>query len=600
MQRWTVFRKVLLFILLIWALLMIVPDLMRVVRPLSAFGFYANNNGLIYDVTGPFNKEEDSPAWQAGIRPGDQLDLEKMRCFPYERSVCASTLASVGGNLYVAPHSTAIIHLVEGNGRPARQVALTAAQRPANWVVRGILLLDQIAGIAAVLASAWLVWRRPGPMSWGFFLYVIWFNPGQGFEFYAQLQRWPILLLIQYVLGCIAQAAGYTGLLVFVMRAPTGKLQPEWRPLERALPPITVVIAIALMASCASAFGFGTETLTRATILFGLIISFSAVVILILRRRSLTPKDNQRLRWVMWGCLIGLPAFVIADLSEYTTVFASSWGIELPEDVAGLLYLVNGILCLFVFEALRRPRVVNVAIPLRRVTVLALTMSVPALLLHQQAEHLQELLEIPNWAWLLFGALAVFVIGKLHERAVELADDFFNRELDRAESHIGEAILGAKDPAAIDRLLSNDAARVLKLSSASTFRRTDEGFHRQENGPGWSTAATRNLALEEADLARLQKGSPRSLGEATAKHAGFPQTVETPLLAVPAASRAHCFAVTLYGPHESGTDIDRYERDVLINLGRHAADAYARLENEELRKVIETLKQRPAGRGALA
>ena len=39
--------------LLIWALLMIVPDLARVVRPLSSFGFYADNNGLVYDKTGP-------------------------------------------------------------------------------------------------------------------------------------------------------------------------------------------------------------------------------------------------------------------------------------------------------------------------------------------------------------------------------------------------------------------------------------------------------------------------------------------------------------------------------------------------------------------
>ena len=600
MQTGTMFRKALLVVLLIWALLMIVPDLMRVVRPLWAFGFYANNDGLIYDVTGPFEKEEESPAWRAGIRPGDQLDLTRMRCLPYDNHTCASALASVGGNLYVVPHRTATLDLAATDEHSARQVKLTAAQRPATWLVRGILFLDQIAGIAVVLAAAWLVWTRPGPMSWGFFLYVVWFNPGQGFEFYAQLQRWPILLLIQSALGCFAQAAGYTGLLVFVMRAPTGTLQPEWARVERTLPLFTIVIAVALMGSYASAFGFGTELLTRATILFGLIISFCAVLILILRRRSLTPKDNQRLRWVMWGCLIGLPAFVIADLSEYTTVFATSWGIELPEDIAGLLYLVNGILCLFVFEALRRPRVINVAIPLRRVTLLALTMSIPALLLHHGAENLQELLEIPKWGWLLFGALAVFVIGRLHERAVEMADDFFNRDLNRTELQIGEKILGAKASAKIDRLLSDDTARVLKLSSAATFRWTETGFHRAQDGPGWNGASTQQLRLDEDDLAALMKGSPRSLGETAAKRAGFPTTIEMPILAIPAANRVHCYAVTLYGPHISGTDIDSYERDALISLGRHAADAYARLENDELRKIIATLQTQVAGRGALA
>jgi len=48
---------------------------LRVVHPLSSFGFYANNDGLIYDVTGPFADEASSPAWQAGLREGDQIDL---------------------------------------------------------------------------------------------------------------------------------------------------------------------------------------------------------------------------------------------------------------------------------------------------------------------------------------------------------------------------------------------------------------------------------------------------------------------------------------------------------------------------------------------
>src|SRR4029079_3273877 len=134
--------------------------------------------------------------------------------------------------------------------------------------------------------------------------------------------------------------------------------------------------------------------------------------ILLLRRQTLSPKDNQRLRWVIWGCLIGLPAFVIADLSQYTTVGAMLWGASPPEALIGLLYLVNGILCLFVFEAIRRPRVVSVSIPLRRVTILGLILSVPILLLHHEVESLQRHLALPSWAWLALGAFAVFLISR--------------------------------------------------------------------------------------------------------------------------------------------------------------------------------------------
>ena len=45
-------QRILLVVLLAWALVMIVPDLLRVATPLGSFGFYADNDGLIYDVVG--------------------------------------------------------------------------------------------------------------------------------------------------------------------------------------------------------------------------------------------------------------------------------------------------------------------------------------------------------------------------------------------------------------------------------------------------------------------------------------------------------------------------------------------------------------------
>ncbi len=591
-------QRLLLIILTLWALAMIVPELVRVVVPLSSLGFFSDSNGLIYDITGPFDDQSSSPARTAGVHVGDRLDLKKMRCFPYDRDTCASTMAGVGGNLYMTKGSTATLHLEATADQPERQVTVVAEQRPSSWLVRVILLLDQIAGIGAVLAAAWLVWTRPGPMSWGFFLYVIWFNPGQSFVFYAELERQPPLLMLQQFLGSIAQGASYAGLLLFVVRAPNDEVQPGWARFERSLPYLAAVIAIAVMASYGANFGFKTEFLSRVTILIGFLVSIGAVTILMLRRQSLTPKDNQRLRWVLWGCLIGLPAFVIADLSQYTTLFASSWSnIDIPEDVAGGLYLVNGILTLFVFEAIRRPRVINVAIPLRRATVLALTMSLPALLLHQQAEHLHDLIELPSWSWFVIGAVILFVISRLHEWSVELADGYFNRSLNKAEDDLGEAILEAKTAMEIDHLLSERVLDALKLSSAATFRRTDAGFRRHEDGAVWDGNAVRDLRLGDEDIGSLLKGTPCSLGEAATRDAGFPNELDLPILAVPAASRVHCYAVTLYGPHESGTAIDSNQREVLQNLGRHAADAYARIENEELRKTVADLKRQVSLRG---
>src|SRR6185437_14436955 len=85
--------RILVIVLALWGLAMIVPDLVRVVYPLGSFGLYANNDGLIYSVSGPFEDRANSPAWQAGIRVGDRLDLEHLRCRPSDISSCGPAFA---------------------------------------------------------------------------------------------------------------------------------------------------------------------------------------------------------------------------------------------------------------------------------------------------------------------------------------------------------------------------------------------------------------------------------------------------------------------------------------------------------------------------
>ena len=92
--------RILVIVLALWGLAMIVPDLVRVVYPLGSFGLYANNDGLIYSVSGPF-EDRATPAWQAGIRVGDRLDLERLRCRPSDISSCGPAFAVLGGMDFV-------------------------------------------------------------------------------------------------------------------------------------------------------------------------------------------------------------------------------------------------------------------------------------------------------------------------------------------------------------------------------------------------------------------------------------------------------------------------------------------------------------------
>jgi hypothetical protein len=56
-----------------------------------------------------------------------------------------------------------------------------------------------------------------------------------------------------------------------------------------------------------------------------------------------------------------------------------------------------------------------------------------------------------------------------------------------------------------------------------------------------------------------------------------------------------CYAVSFYGPHASGTDLDSNERGMLARLAARAAAMYAELENGALRSEIERLERALAG-----
>jgi hypothetical protein len=582
--------RILLVGLLLWGLAMIAPDLLRVAHPLGSFGFYANNDGVIYTVTGPFPDEASSPAWRAGLRVGDQLDLSRLRCSLKHLTSCGNALAALGGLEFVLPGRKLTLDVVARDGFPARHVTLVAEQRPSNFLVRGVLILDQIVGILVVIAAAWLVWSRPSAMSWGFFLYVNWFNPGQSYAFYAILQQWPALLLAQNLAGCVAQAAGFAGLLFFVIRVPNNKTEPNWRPVERALPFVALVFAVVLIASYGSLLGYPTEIVTRAGIIAGFAVAFCAVAILMVRKQSQAPEDYQRLRWVLWGCLIGLPSFLIAELASETTIFDAAWGFTPSDDIIGLLYLVNGILCLFVFEAVRRPRVVSVWIPLRRVTILAFILTVPSLLLHHQVNHIQEHLSLPGWAWLALAVVVSFFIAQLHDRAVDIVDRYFNKWLDKIELRLGEAIRGARNATEIDRVLADKAFHALKLASAASFRHRGSEFLRDGNGKGWENCA-RKLRPEEPLLAPLAKGAPFSVKEPHTEGLALPSGLSRPVLAVPAVTPARCLAISFYGAHASGTDLDHNERAMLARIAHDAAAMYAELESKELRQKVVSLER---------
>jgi hypothetical protein len=596
--------RVLLVVLAAWAIAMIVPDAYRVFGSLGSFGLVVNNDGVVIDTVGPFTTPAASPAAAAGIAIGDRVDLRAMRCVPIRGPRCRSLLrliGGLGGPQVVRPHSAVDLIIQPAAGGAAKTVRLEATRTTRSWGDRLVLLADTIVGVVVILAACRLVWLRPGAMTWGFFLYAMWFNPGQTFAYYAMLQPWPIAIFVQEIAEALAHGAGYAGLLIFALCFPFGSPRPAMRRYERIALGIGVAIAALWLASFSNAFGEHTETLTSLAFLLGYALDAIVVFILVRRRHALPPPDRQRMVWVICGCAIGLPAFIFAEIAQSTSLLQHALGLSMSNVVIGLVYLVNGVLVYFVSVAVLRRRVVSVSIPLRYGTILSalsLAVGVPIVNLHELLSHYQGSFRIPEWIWLLVIApIALVLLQRLHELGVKLVDRLLNRRFHAAHRQFdeaGAAMLAAQRFEEIDRLLVSTAVRALRLSSGAAFRE-ENGVFRRVFAIEWDASQASTLAAEhDADaLQSIARRAPVRLQRTQWDGPDAAAKLRDPCIAVPVVGDVlGPVGIALLGAHQNGNDIDADEREMLAEFGRRAAAGYERAAFVMLREEVTDLRSR--------
>ena len=593
-----------LVVLTTWALSMVLPSFYRIVRPLASFGLAVDNNGVVVDVVGPFDQApERSPAAAAGLVPGDRLDLRQMTCWAPRSRACAALVTLLGGSGGVQetlPGREVDLAIRPADGKATRIVHLRAEPAPLDLPGRLVLLADTVVSILSTLAAAWLVWCRPAWMTWGFFLYFFWFNPGQTYAYYALLQSRPVLLLIEQCLDGLATGAALGGLLVFALHFPESEPDPRWNRWLLLVPWLAAVMAALQLMAGANLFGAETEEIAVAAYIYSYGLNAIALALLLARRRTLHPRNEQRMRWVIAGCAIGLPSFIFAEISATTGLLQNVWGRAPSQTALGLLYLVQGVLAYFVWTAVRRQRVISVVVPLRHGTVtaaLTLAFAVPIVFVHERIVDIGDALHLPGWLWpLVVAPVALIALQRLHEVAVDLADHAFNHAYHQARrglDHAGRAMLEAEDFVTIDRLLVEAPVRHLRLTSAAVFRDGDGALHRTMPVIGWAAAPLRVLRpdLDAAVIECLTRRKPVRLPPQQWRRDGAPLGEQTPCLAVPIFGWAgQAIGLTLFGPHETGSDITPDECDMVQALAIQAGHGYDRVEKETLRRELRELR----------
>lgn len=585
---------------------MVLPSFYRLVWPLASFGLTVDNSGVVVDVVGPFHGEMGrSPAETAGVVVGDQLDLQQMNCWTPDSTACASLVTVLGGSGGIQntlPGREIDLALRSGAGEPDRTVHLVAQVAALDLAGRLVLLADTVVSILSTLAAAWLVWVRPSLVTWGFFFYFFWFNPGQTYTYYALLQSWPLLLLCGQALDALATGAALAGLLILALYFPESEPDLRCRRWSRLVPLVGALAVVLSLLASANLFGIPTEGVAIAAYLYGYAIDVTVLLVLVFRRRTLHPRNEQRMRWVIAGCAIGLTSFMFAEFSQTTGLLQSSMGKAPSETVLGLLYLVQGALAYFVWTAVRQQRVVSVAIPLRHGTVtalLTLALAVPVVFLHERINEVQEAVHLPDWVWpLIVAPVLLMVLQRLHEIAVDLVDHAFNRAYHRAHHGLeqaGHALLAADSISMIDRSLTEEPARWLRLTSAAVFRDIDGAMRLAGPAIGWSGTAVKQLMpdLDAPAMQCLVSRQPTRLSPQQWRSNSPVSEQQSPCLAVPVfGSTGEAKAIALFGSHASGSDITHDESEMLRALALQAGRGYDRVELESMRRELQELRSR--------
>ncbi len=591
-----VWKRVLLLAGLVWALLVIVPDFYRLSGSLAQFDFSADNSGMIYAV-------DDNLAGELQVK--DRILLRPGACWSPSSDRCRDFLAvfgGMGGLSYVLEGTKTKLRVVRGNSE-FRELMFSANSTPLEITPRFWLMLDEIAGVTMIWLAFRLVWDRPSRMTLGFFLYAMWFNPGQYFEFYAWLQQRPLLFLTQESLQAIAQGAGYAGFLIFALRFPHNRTEPQLRGLERLAAGLGATLGILQLASFANAFGVATELITRCAILGGNAVSLSTILVVLYRLPRLPPLEHQRMRWVLWGCLIGLPAFIFADSNEATSFWVQNvWkpnNISTPsESVLESAYLLCGILALFIWTAVRHPRVLNITPELRALLASAIFFIVGYFVEGKIRDPVTGALNSFGWPpWLQFLLLVALlaVLGFATHQATRATDHLFNLRFHRGSAQLvqlGDKAKQSNQIVQIDSALVNGPCDALNLASAAAFRSDSGRFRLVSASPGWHPNRSE---LDPGIFERVKKNVAR--GEV--KILRIPMNDEMSDVAAPAAALPVLFAdelhaIVVYSAHSTGADIDHLEAGLLEDFAARIALAYEKYSKRMIQEELRALRQQLA------
>lgn len=581
-------RIIIVLLLSSWALFENAPTLYRLWHPVGTFGVSSDFAGRIVEVV------PNSAGADAGIRVGDVVDLQ--RANPTARRWITSRPG-------VAPNSVIRVPLI----RPHEKIVtvnLHARPQDFSFSEKLILVLRMLAAIIFVIVGSALVLMRPSPMTWGYYLFCIYLNPGTNVATFALLSD--SAFRVDSAFDGVVAAAADVGLLLFALEFPH-PVAGRWRRALVRLLPLLFVANASLRVYLDVAFygrGVSTETMTRILYAAEGALYIAAIIIFADTYAKSAADERQRIRWAIVGFLVGLPAYSFSLLSYLTSLLPYS----APYWLFGVLQLVNGFGPLMVAYAVIRHHVIDVNFVIRRSLVYAVLTSFLISIFTFIDWFFIKTLEASSLGlaveMLVAIALGFWFYG-LHNYVDRFVDGVFFRHRHFAAQRLARAAVALPQASALETvsdLLAREPFDALQLSSAALFSRNSEGDFVRQSAQGWPPEASTVLPQDDRLLLdlRAQQQTIRVQDVGWRPPARFSGKAE-PVLAVPVVVRRSLQAVALYGAHANGADFDSDEVRSIEALATAAAAAYDHLEAAamtklvaELRTEVERLRSTPA------
>ena len=438
---------------------------------------------------------EESPAWAAGLRPGDYLEAVNGRSV--ESALDASSFAwAREGDV------PSVLEIRRGRER------FTVNLRP-GFVYRtepyGYLSL---VGFAFLFTGAMIAFRwrtvRGAPayalLAAGLYGYLVFSHTGR-----ADTLDW-----LFYWLDMLAGVTVPALLVQLSLELPRSGMTRRFYPLLY-LPSAAILLTAVWMhpATLGGAYRFNdpvgaVELLDRLQILFlGAAVVVAALVMLKAYGRSRSTQHTGQLRWMLWGLFVGLVPFTI--------LYAIPWALN-ATDLPGWAQFLSVLPMLLVpaafTAALVRYRLHDVNIILRTALVevasIFLAFAAYGVVVYTLRHGLSDLIDLSKSTTRYIGIfLTAISYPRIRSRMLLLVGQaFFRRRYSYRATLLDWAreLNSENDPASLARLIRDRITRTLDLEMATLFVMTGpdrfESVAEQDGGLG--------LSLDEPALQRLE------------------------------------------------------------------------------------------------